>query len=383
MKYKFIFPYMITLAGMLGISASSTSQNLVPGERIPRLDIKLKSVPMQNAYTVALNNMRPAYNAEMEYNINQSYLDDKADVLIDKYMSNMLSAQERLNPLLGTGKYRAAVRKELPGAPVGLHCVYGQYTQLSRAQKELGDTVTIVPTAGSRACQNFKYEMRRKYKAPEYSGAIVEGKMFPSDSAYNVALDKYLTRNRVGRDAPDSVRAPIVAKFAKSNFSVEQLSPGTMLVVPRYRGSKSKFHMIMFLGRGRIENGKFIADENGKYIYTGHNRENIGDLFETWDTSNVFAADTKKIARAQYARDWSRIESMSREELIEILQNDSIAVQSDLTTMSRDALLILARARYFNKPVPQKPVLVPVHNVFAMSRPTYNWILSHANQRTI
>lgn len=387
MKYKFVIPYVISLTSLLGISASSTSQNLTTDGRIPKVNMKLEPMPMPDGYTIALNNMRPIYNAEMEYNINQAYLDDKADILINKYMNNMLNAQERLKPLLGTGKYRAAVRKELPGAPVGLHCVYGQYTQLSRAQKEMGDTITIIPAAGSRACQNFKYEMRRKYTAPEYDGAIAEGKMYQSDSAYNVALDKYLVRNRVGRDAPDSVRAPIAAKFAKSNFSAEQLTPGTMLVVPRYRGSKNKFHMIMFLGRGRIENGKFIADKNGKYIYTGHNRENIGELFDTWDTSNVFAADTKKIARAQYAREWARIESMSREELIESLQHDSVAAKSDLPTMSRDALMHLVRARYFNKPLPQKSVLAPTHNVFAMYRSTYgqyaDWISNLANQHTI
>lgn len=387
MKYKFVIPYVISLAGLLGISASSTSQNLLSKGHLPHKEIKLEKMPTFNPIPVAINGLRPTYNAELEYHINQMYIDDKANVLVDKYMNNMLDAQERLKPLLGTGKYRAAVRKELPGASVGLHCVYGQYTQLSRAQKEMGDTTTIIPAAGSRACQNFKYEMRRKYTAPEYDGAIAEGKMYQSDSAYNVALDKYLARNRVGRDAPDSVRAPIAAKFAKSNFSAEQLTPGTMLVVPRYRGSKNKFHMIMFLGRGRIENGKFIADKNGKYIYTGHNRENIGELFDTWDTSNVFAADTKKIARAQYAREWARIESMSRAELIQFIQNDSILTAADLIAMPREELLRMARARYFNKPMPQKSVIQQMNNALAPYRPAQlqysNWIMERAMQRTI
>lgn len=387
MKYKFVIPYVISLTSLLGILVSPTSQDLLSQGPLPHKDIKLEKTPTFNPISVALNGLWSTYNAETEYHINQMYIDDKANVLVDKYMSNMLNAQERLKPLLGTGKYRAAVRKELPGAPVGLHCVYGQYTQLSRAQKEMDDTITIIPAAGSRACQNFKYEMRRKYNAPEYDGAIAEGKMYQSDSAYNVALDKYMARNRVGRDAPDSVRAPIAAKFAKSNFSAEQLTPGTMLVVPRYRGSKNKFHMIMFLGRGRIENGKFVADDQGKYIYTGHNKETIGYLFDTWDTSNVFAADTKKIARAQYAREWSRIESMSRAELIQFIQNDSILTDADLIAMPREELLRMARARYFNKPMPQKLVIPQRNNALAPYRPAQqqynNLIMERAMQHTI
>ena len=374
------------MSNLLLVSASSTSQNIPPETSLSCQEIKLENSPTFTMVPIVPNSFERAYKAELEYQINQMYLDDKADVLVSKYVDNMLDALKRLNPLLGTRKYYAAVRRELPNAPVGLHCVYGQYTQLSRAQKELGDTVTIIPSAGRQACLNFKYEMRRKYKSPEYAGAIAEGKMHPSDSAYNVALDKYMTRHHVNSNTPDSIRTKIAAKFAKSNFSVEQLTPGAMLVVPRYRGSKTKFHMIMFLGRGRIENGKFIADKNGKYIYTGHNRETIGYLFDQWDTSNVFAADTKKIVRAQYAREWSQIEALSREELIEFVQNNSTMINIDLSLTSREELLHIARTIYFNTPIPKKAPEHRIGDVLSLGYPAnnqyYNWVAKRMMQHT-
>ena len=386
MKYKFIIPYIMSMSNLLLVSASSTSQNIPPETSLSCQEIKLENSPTFTMVPIVPNSFERAYKAELEYQINQMYLDDKADVLVSKYVDNMLDALKRLNPLLGTRKYYAAVRRELPNAPVGLHCVYGQYTQLSRAQKELGDTVTIIPSAGRQACLNFKYEMRRKYKSPEYAGAIAEGKMHPSDSAYNVALDKYMTRHHVNSNTPDSIRTKIAAKFAKSNFSVEQLTPGAMLVVPRYRGSKTKFHMIMFLGRGRIENGKFIADKNGKYIYTGHNRETIGYLIDQWDTSNVFAADTKKIVRAQYAREWSQIEALSREELIEFVQNNSTMINIDLSLTSREELLHIARTIYFNTPIPKKAPEHRIGDVLSLGYPAnnqyYNWVAKRMMQHT-
>lgn len=77
----------------------------------------------------------------------------------------------------------------------------------------------------------------------------------------------------------------------------------------------------MYLGRGQIQAGKFVADSTGRHIYVGHNRENIGDLFKTYDTSKVFAANTRKIARAEYANELKRIESMSSDQLIAVLSD--------------------------------------------------------------
>ena len=123
-------------------------------------------------------------------------------------------------------------------------------------------------------------------------------------------------------NTPDSVRAEHVQKFASRNFSADGLDAGAILIVPRYRSSRSKFHAVMYLGRGRLDDGKFIPDSAGRHIYVGHNRENLGDIFKAYDVSNVFAADTRKIARAEYAAELKRIESMPSDDLIEFISDE-------------------------------------------------------------
>ena len=378
MSFKKIVPYVlipasVILAGLSRASNSNASAQTATGTY---------AIATMDSCITPFNAIIDIANPEMKAQMEQMSLDKKADDLVGKYVDNMLAAQQKLKPLLGTTKYRSAVRQELPGAPVGYHCVYGQYTQLNRALRDMGDTLTIVPTDASRACIAFKSEMRKKYAAPEYQNAIHEGQMFESDSAYNVALGKYMARRKVAQNAPDSVRNAVAAQFAAKNFSADELSAGTMLVVPRYRGSKNLFHMIMLLGRGRIENGKFVPDEKGRYIYTGHNRETIGDLFETWDASNVFAADTRKIARAQYAAEWQRIEAMPDSALISFLErNDTTTKPCPVySNMPRPVLLDLVRSRYFKEPAPKN---IPNQNNALAYAPQQNIMLREFAQHTM
>lgn len=330
-----------------------------PFPEIPK--IKIEHPVFDGFSKLAIASMENTYSAEYEYMEKQFLLDKKADELRDAYVSNMLTAQQKLNPLLGKNGYRAAVRRELPGAPVGMHCMYGQYTHLSRALAEKGDTLTIIPPSASRACIAFKSEMRKKYSGVEYDGCIFEGKMYESDSLYNAALVKYLKQKKITENTPDSVRWAAIAEFDKRNFSADRLESGAILIVPRYRGSKTKFHAIMDLGRGRIENGTFVADTSGRHIYTGHNRETMGDMFKTYDTSNVFAVDTRKIARVEYAKELNRIENMSRQDLLVFLKDAG----KDLTpyeqqSLSREILVKMARAMYFHQ---DKQIAAPKDNL--------------------
>ena len=324
-----------------------TGATLFAGPGLTTANPERKAGALPNDLPAVSHNYTVPYNATVEHKINETCLDNKADSLRDKYVANMLNAQEKLHPLMGRSGYRAAVRRELPGAPVGQHCVYGQYTHLNRALDEMGDTLTIIPVGGRASCIGFKYHMDKKYNNPEFTDCIHDGVMFETDSAYNVALEKYLKRNGVKFDTPDSVRREYIKKFAARNFSADGLDSGSILIVPRYRGSRNKFHAIMYLGRGQIQGGKFVADSTGRHIYVGHNRENIGDLFKTYDTSKVFAADTRKIARAEYANELKRIESMSLDQLIASLSDTELS-DSILATYPRSTLVRMARDRYFN-----------------------------------
>ncbi len=338
---KFNLSYV--LAGMMALNTTGAKSNVVP-DYIP-YDI---STPVK--FTDVLNN---GVNwgvdiEEMNHQLTQQYLDDKSDKLCEIYINNMLAARQRIAPTIGTKAYRAAVRRELPGAPVGKHCVYGQYTQLSRALDEMGDTISVVPDGARYACLSFKNKMRQHYNNDDYAGCIYEGKMYKSDAEYNAALQQYLAARKIDDKTSADVRARAVADFSARNFSVESLSAGAMLIVPRTRNSRNAFHMIMLLGRGRMENNKFIPDENGEWLYAGHNRESVGDLFRTWDTSRVFASNTKNIVRTKYAQEIDAIRNKTTAELIDYLSTGADKKQK-FAAMSHAGLVHLACNKYFDK----------------------------------
>jgi len=282
---------------------------------------------------------------QQEQYVDELYLNIKAQKMCNMYIDNMLTAQKKLKPLLGKHGYSAAVRQELPGAPIGQHCLWGQHTQLKRALKQMGDTITIIPNGARTACAQFKTNMREKYKSAEYKNCIREGILYESRQQYQAALEKYLGRNKVYAITPDSIKQTVAAQFAKTHHCADDLTPGTILIVPRYRGSKNKFHAIMYLGRGYVVKDRFIQNENGKHIYAGHNRENIGDLFKTYDMSNVFAADTKKIAVAEYGKELKKIQKMPTDELVNFINNATPKAPA-LQSQPKDILVQMARAKY-------------------------------------
>ncbi len=337
MKFKSVIPYLLMGATLGPVNSGASAQ---PGGITNE-----KHVAYQQPDFNTLTTLFVHYDTTIAQNrITDAYLDDKAENLCDIYVRNMLTAQAKLNPLLGKRGYSAAVRRELPGAPVGMHCVWGQHTQLARALAETGDTLTIIPDGARTACVQFKNQMRKKYNTAEYSGCINEGILYESQPEFLDAQKKFLIRNKVLANAPDSVKQKTKQKFQQKNFCADELNPGTILIVPRYRGSKNHFHAIMYLGRGFVQDGKFVADANGRHIYTGHNRENIGDLFKSYDTSNVFAADIKQIAKAEYTKELGRIKAMSNDELRQYLGEQAI-----YNLYPRKTLLGLAIAKYFNK----------------------------------
>lgn len=298
-------------------------------------------------------------------------IDLKAKDLRDQYLENAIRSQKKLAPFMNTQRYRTEVRKELPGAPIGLHCVYGQYTQLTRALHEMGDTLKIIPTDmnAQNACAAFKRGMRQKYSGPEYTGCIREGKMYASNAQYAAALDQFISRQKISAQNPDSLRNVLANEFAKKNFSIESIEPGTIMIVPRSPGSKTKFHAIMYPGIGIKDSvGNFVPTPDGIPMFVAHNMERLDDLFKSWDTRNVFATDIKKIAVAEYTKEFHRIESMSSDGLIAYLSDGVSDLVSSLRPMSRTALLKLARAKYFGHDIPttQKPYQI------AMNAPAFD-----------
>lgn len=360
MKFKTVMPYLLLGSALIWDPSQGTARN-----------DEGKTAEMDSIASVYINPEYAKYElyhfGPSQEQIKQHNLEQKAESLRDAYVENMLDAQQKLGPLVGKHGYYSAVRRELPGAPVGQHCVYGQYTQLNRALQEKGDTLTIIPQEAKTACVQFKYQMRKKYDTPEFQGTIYEGVMHESRAAYDDALTRYLVKNGIKENTPDSVRTAKTQQFAKTNYCADSLNPGSILIVPRYHGSRSKFHAIMYLGRGDIVDGKFVENKNGRHIYTAHNRERIGDLFKTWDTRNVFAADTKKIVQTQYAQELARIEALPTEELIQFLVDDKTQIQDTLglRMTPREELVQMARNKYFD--LPQDNKTFHLHDAYAQA----------------
>ena len=277
----------------------------------------------------------------------QELIQEKAKELCDTYIELVLQGQKNIqNRNNKKISHARAVLEELPGAPMGLYCIYGQYTQFNRALQRMGDTLNLIPYDARNACPRFKYEMRNKYNSPEYKGALHNGKMFKSDKAYNTALKAYLKNKNVTEQTSDSVRQAVIARFEKNNFSVESLHPGTILIV-QWNDSPSNTHAVMFLGKGRVENGKFVSDSSGKYMYAGYNKESIDDVFKILNTDRIFAADMYEIACASYKQELNKIENLKNEDLFQYVYNAPMDMYAMIP--SRHALQNMASKKYFYK----------------------------------
>ncbi len=340
MKFKWTFPYLLfgasTLAN-IGLFAQR------PDNTIFKTNNDLSTANADTALLAYASSV--TYDVDTEYAFNSLFLDAKAEDLCYNYTNNVTQSQSRIKGKRGTRGYRASVRQELPGAPVGKHCLYGQYVNLDRALDAANDTLTIIPKSAKASCKMFKSEMRKKYSGTEYAGCIYEGRMYETDSVYHDALNKHIEKRKV-QLGDKFVLSNVMNEFTKSNYMADELEPGAILIVPRKRGSRSQFHAVVLLGRGYVEKGKFVQDENGRYIYAGLNRENIGDLFKAYDMSFVFAANIEKIARVEYSKEFARIENMTNSQLIEYVAGGRYNTEM-LRKFSRPALLRLARDKYF------------------------------------
>ncbi len=332
MKFKAVLPYMFLGSLMLFPKG---------GGEVRESAASLRAQP------VATQTI-PSYEPQIK---------EKAEELCNTYIDLVLRGQENIKSR--KGGYGNAVRKELPGAPVGLHCMYGQYTQLNRALYALGDTMKLIPRDGRASCPSFRTEMRKKYSGNEYAGVIHSGKMFKSESDYNHALEAFLKHRKVTDSTPDAEREKVIAQFEKNNFLASALHPGAILIIQK-SSDPNNTHAIMYLGRGRVENDKFVEDPNGKFIYAGYNNESIGDIFATYRTDHIFAADIYGIALVAYAKELDNIKNMSDDELFRFVYD----VPSDLYafTPNRKYLQEMATEKYFDKQnfVPKMPATTPV-----------------------
>ncbi|MBD5391551.1 hypothetical protein HDR66_01970 [bacterium] len=342
MLYHKIIPYVIMGSASVMASNDTGARDALPTANNDQIKIEIPSALSERiSKNINVANGRLVMPARLAR---------RATETRRRFVDNILSAHKRLATNIGRYGYVTAIRNELPGAPVGSHCMFGQYTQLMRALEQGGDTLTVIPIGGERECTSFKAKMREKYATPEYDHAIREGRVFESSAEYDAALEKYLARHGLANDSTTSARRQkAIAEFAKHNFAATDVNPGSIWIVPRYRGSHGNFHAIMFLGAGRVENGEFIADPDGPMMYAAHNRECVGELFKTWDTSNVFCADIEKILIAEYEKELRKLESMPHDEMVKYIVDGTNIAPESLHFAPRSQLIRMVHDKYFGR----------------------------------
>lgn len=232
-----------------------------------------------------------------------SIAEQKTNKLINTYLSNVLNGQQNIKQNTHIKGYRSAVKSELPGAPVGLHCLFGLYTELNRALQAYDDTICIIPKNANMSCPQFRYTMKKKYPSAEYPSCIHFGKLFKSNKEFETAWQNYVKFNQINGGKNSEQYKKARSLFEQKFFSIENLNPGTIFIIQHNPHSPNNTHAVVFLGRGKIEGNAFVPDSNGNYMVAGFNNESIVPLFKTFNTNNIFAADIQKIAQIEFTKE--------------------------------------------------------------------------------
>lgn len=233
---------------------------------------------------------------EDTYDLDKEKIDAKVRLVMENYIDNAISGTKRIIANQNKKGYSSAVRKELPGAPVSHHCLYGQYKQLNRALEQFGDSLQVIPQNSNAhmSTSNFKSAMAKLYNNDEYANSIHRGRLYNSKKEYDKSLDKFVAQKTYGKqNVSDSLRNVYVSQFEKYNYCASDLNPGTIIIV-------NSGHAVMYLGIGKIKNNEFVPDENGEPVCCAYNREHPAIYLSCWSTSSSFAADIQNIITQKY-----------------------------------------------------------------------------------
>jgi len=233
---------------------------------------------------------------ESTYDLDKEQVDAKVRIVMENYINNAIDGTQRIIANKNKTGYYSAVRKELPGAPVSNHCLYGQYKQLNRALEQFGDSIQVIPQSSNAhmSTVSFKYAMAKLYNNNEYSNSIHRGHLYNSEKEYNKCLDRFVAQKTHGKqNVSDSLRNVYISQFEKNNYCASKLNPGTIIIV-------NSGHAVMYLGIGKVKNNKFIPDKNGEPVCCAYNREHPAIYLSCWSTSSSFAADIQNIITQKY-----------------------------------------------------------------------------------
>ena len=302
MKIRQLFRYVL-YGSLLMLPVSSKSQN----------------------YAAGGGTFTQSYNAQPQEividDIEKRLLEKKAKHFCEIYMQLSFNGREnivnnipRYAKKYGKGAKRRATMEELPGAPYGKHCLYGQCTELQRALDSLADTIKIVPETANKACVQFRESMIRKYS--KILGCTCNGKIYAREKEYQQALKNFLQTKKVSPD--DTVKITELKKvFDKNHRFIGDFNPGSIVIL----WTNGHWHAVMFAG---------LID--GIWKYSGFNNESYGNIFNSaFSLSNAFVLDVQNVMFHEYEKELIRIKKMSYQELIDYIYGNKLIKEYSLT----------------------------------------------------
>ncbi len=292
---------------------------------------------------VASMNM-PAANMSMDVdNMDFSYLIDvRANKAVADYIDTVKNRVADLSGKKGKSGYMRALKQRF-GAPAPVyrgrhaHCVWGERKSFEAAASALNLDISPIPETD--ACSNLINTIRQQNPESSFYGIIWENR-----KAYSAAREKFADRHiaawlnsskhAVSKDEIYKKRMTYLALFDHKNIAADDIKPGAIF--------STYGHTEMFLGRGRIVNKKFVADEHGEFCTIGFNNEMVRQIvFSNGKTGNVFIGHTSEILVEKLTAQVEQIKQMPRVKLLQRAISENIADENYLKTLSDNELKIL------------------------------------------
>jgi hypothetical protein len=286
-------------------------------------------------------------------------IDTECDVLVDdlttEYIATVLQTSAKIKPFRGTKKYGAVVRSELGrDAPVFRHCVRGQYASLQKAIENLGVDEPIIPSAAANSTITFCQTMTAKY--PQFTAT---GTLYKDTDAFIAALTEFLAKNPAKNEID----------FMQNNINLDDVAPGSILILPSPANRGSGRHAVLYIGRGNFQDAEFVQDHEGEPHIAGFNRESVAKLFNPGQsairptrtsrgTIPTFVASIPEIAGDIFKHESAKIAGMTRAEMLNMLADGDDAVIEKLEKYDDGALRQFCYMAYFGR---EPKLIMPFH----------------------
>lgn len=316
MKNSYIIKNTLVTAIIGLISLSTSKENEVR--------FKFKDNKMQKISYCFMNMETDDFTNLLNDNVDFTPLIEKrADKIVTDYIDTV---QNRVYDLASNREKqnhsRNLYQRFGSGAPAMngryAYCLWGERKSLQAAIAALNLNIDAFPE--TNACPTMISMMRQQNPESSFYGKIWEDR-----KAFLVAREKLNDEHKV--------------QFDKTNIAADDIKPGSIY--------STNEHTEMFLGRGKIVNKRFVADNNGRFYKIGFNIEMIRPVnFYNGKINDIFIGNTYNLMIKKLQEQVEQIKNMPRDDLLSKAYKDGISKNLKyLTSCSDNELKIMLLER--------------------------------------